>query len=114
MSKKQKRKTHQRKDGKLLQTNKKFSHLKRSQQERINEWLYNEYRRIYADINLPPDSRYNDEILCAVNEKIEKARIWLPFNELRKYFISKKVHFRKRYEREINRNIENMRDNAKS
>ena len=103
MAKKKKTKTHQKIDGRLLQMNKRFSNLKQKQQQDINDWLYDEYRRIYAEIGMPPDSRHNDDILFAVNEKIEKAQIWLPFSELEKHFIGKKSSYKNRYEREIDR-----------
>jgi len=36
-------KNHMMVNGKLLQTNKKFSQLKNSQKQKINGWLYEEY-----------------------------------------------------------------------
>ena len=33
-------------NGKLLQTNKKFSQLKNSQKQKINGWLYEEYEKL--------------------------------------------------------------------
>ena len=59
----------------LLQTNKPFSQLKQSQKEKINEWLYDEYSRIYDETGTQPDKRYNNEILDAVYEKINAAGI---------------------------------------
>lgn len=103
MAKKKKAKTHQNIDGRLLQMNKRFSNLKQKQQQSINDWLYEEYRRIYAKIGMPPDSSYNSNILLAVDSKIEQAGIWLPFDELEKHFISKKNSYKNRYEREIER-----------
>ena len=56
-------KNHRLIDGKLLQTNKKFSQLKQKQKEWINEILYREFTR---------SSRgSDDEILCKVYSKIE-------------------------------------------
>lgn len=83
----------------VLRTDKQFSHLKTKQKEKINMWLYEEYALLYAKNKLPPDSRYNDEILFKVQDKIEKAGIWLPFCELRKFFYSRKNKFRKRFEK---------------
>lgn len=107
MAKKKKAKTHQKIDGQLLQTNKRFSSLKQKQQQSINDWLYEEYRRIYAKIGMPPDSSYNNDILLAVDREIELAGIWLPFNELEKHFISKKNGYKNRYEREVERALLN-------
>ncbi len=36
-------------NGKLLQTNKKFTQLKSSQKEKINLWLYEEYSRFWEE-----------------------------------------------------------------
>jgi len=95
------RKNHQVVNGRLLQTDKRFSQLKQRQKEKIHEWLYEEYRTIYQKIEKPPDSRHNDTILWNVYGKIEKAEIWIPFGEVQKYFYSKKNKFRNRYEKQI-------------
>lgn len=70
------------------------------QKEKINNWLYEEYRELYLKNGLPPDARYNDFVLDRVQTKIEEAQIWLPFYELKKYYYSRKNKFRKRFERE--------------
>lgn len=94
------RKNHKWVGGKLLQTDKKFSQLKETQKEKINNWLYDEYKRIYDQVDKPPDSRRNDEILNAVYEKIEESEIWIPYGEVRQYFYSRKNALCKRYEKE--------------
>ena len=100
------RKNHRMVDGRLLQTDKPFSQLKQKQKEKINEWLYQEYRALYRQIGKVPDARHNDKILFAVQEKIEAAEIWIPLGEVEKYFFSRKTAFRKRYEKEIVREQE--------
>ena len=95
------RKNHKIVNGRLIQTDKRFSALKQRQKEKINQWLYIEYRALYMKNNLPPDSRYNEYILDRVQEKIDEAEIWLPFYELKKYFYSRKNKFRRRYEKEL-------------
>ena len=97
------RKNHQMVNGRLLQVDKPFSQLKQKQREKINEWLYQEYRAIYQQIGKVPDSRHNNEILFAVYKKIEEAEIWIPMGEIEKYFYSRKTAFRKRYEKELAR-----------
>jgi 8-oxo-dGTP diphosphatase len=94
------RKNHNVVDGKLLQTDKHFSQLKGTQKDKINQWLYEEYKRIYDRVSKPPDSRHNDAILDAVYAKINGAEIWIPCGEVRQYFYSRKNTFRKRYEKE--------------
>ena len=106
------RKNHRMVDGRLLQTDKPFSQLKQKQKEKINEWLYQEYRTIYSQIGKVPDARHNDKILFAVQEKIESAEIWIPFGEVKKYFFSRKNAFRKRYEKEIAKELREDADQA--
>ena len=94
------RKNHEWVDGKLLQTDKRFSQLKQTQKEKINQWLYDEYKRIYDKIEKPPDSRHNEDVLGQVYSKIEGAEIWIPYCEIRQYYYSRKNAFRKRYDKE--------------
>lgn len=63
------RKNHKMEAGKLLRTDKQFRHLKQSQKEKINEWLYQEYRTLWLEQNRQPSSMRNGEILVAVMEK---------------------------------------------
>ena len=93
------RKNHKIVNGRLLQTDKPFSQLKQSQKEKIHEWLYLEYSKIYQANGISPDSRHNETILCAVYEKIEESQIWIPFGEVQKYFYRHKNKFRKRFEK---------------
>lgn len=86
----------------MIQTDKPFSQLKQRQKEKINEWLYAEYAQVYRKIQKCPDSRYNDDILQTVYDKISGAEIWLPFAELKKYFLSHKNKYDKRYEKQQN------------
>ena len=54
------RKNHQVVNCRLLQTDKPFSQLKQTQKEKINEWLYQEYRAVYQKVGKVPDARHND------------------------------------------------------
>ena len=89
-------KKHEIVNGKLLQTNKKFSQLKERQKTEINEWLY-EYYKNYADDNGREPK--NDDVVSAVYCQIEAAEIWLPLGELERYYASRKFKIRKRYEK---------------
>ena len=100
------RKNHQMIGGRLIRTDKRFSQLKQKQKEKINEWLYQEYSALYRKIGKVPDSRHNDEILFAVQTKIEEAGIWIPLDEVEKYFFSRKNAFCKRFEKEVARELE--------
>jgi len=97
------RKNHQWINGRLLQTDKRFSQLKGTQKEKISGWLYTEYKRIYDQVGKPPDARHNDKILDSAFTKIDAAEIWIPHGEVRQYFYSRKNSFRKRYEKEKRR-----------
>ena len=70
-------KNHKKVDGKLLRTDKQFRHLKQRQK------------------------RNNREIVAAVMEQIEAAGIWLPEQEVTKYFYRRKTHYRNRIEKEL-------------
>lgn len=95
------RKNHKMVGGKLLRTDKQFRHLKQSQKEKINEWLYQEYRNLCLEQNRQPSSKRNGEILAVVMEKIGEADIWIPEYEVLKYFKGKKNHYRNRMEKEL-------------
>lgn len=58
-------KNHKKAGGKLLQTNKKWHHLKRSQRE----WITNELKEHTVD---------------EVYSKIQEKEIWIPYNEIKK------------------------------
>ena len=97
------RKNHQVVNCRLLQTDKPFSQLTQTQKEKINEWLYQEYRAVYQKVGKVPDARHNDSIVLTAYRKIEEAGIWIPMGEVEKYFFSRKNAFRKRYEKELAR-----------
>ena len=86
-------------NGKLLQTNKKFTQLKSSQKEKINLWLCEEYGRLWKENGREPGKPQKEIIISNVYDKIEDAGIWLPLGELYKYYESHISKFRKRYEK---------------
>ena len=86
-------------NGKLLQTNKKFTQLKSSQKEKINLWLYEEYSRFWEENGREPGKRQKEIMIGDVYAKIEDAEIWLPLCVLYKYYESHITKFRKRYEK---------------
>lgn len=93
-------KNHKLVDGKLLQMNKQFRDLKRSQQEKINGWLFQEYRRLWMEDGREPQKK-KDEIVHKVMELIHEAQIWIPETEVRKYFSGRVSRYRKRIHREL-------------
>lgn len=81
--------------GKLLQTNKRFSQLKESQKSLISGWLRDEYKDFYESNKKFPSSSYEiEEILDAVYEKIQERDIWIPFEEVSRYFNSRQTRYK--------------------
>lgn len=91
------RKNHEVINGRLQQTDKRFSQLKERQKEKITQWLYEEYAAVFERVGLPPDKRHNGAIVSAVYAKIEEAGIWIPYGEVMRHYLSRKNAFRKRY-----------------
>lgn len=94
-------KNHKIIDGRLLQTNKKFSALKESQKTKIAEWEYEAYKECYLKSKKIPDKRREDEILFLVTEKIESAEIWVPEDEIYKHYQSRHSKLLKRLKKEF-------------
>ncbi|GAA0610907.1 hypothetical protein GCM10009001_30190 [Virgibacillus siamensis] len=84
-------KNHINVNGKLLQTNKRFSQLKERQKNWITEELYKLYHKKMKErrINgkLPPP--YRDEVIESIYEQIRDRDIWIPFGEVKKYAFRK-------------------------
>lgn len=95
------RKTHMTVAGKLLRTDKQFRHLKQQQKEDINLWLYEAYRRLWVENGFEPHKESSLRIVAEVMERIESAGIWIPEQEVAKYFSSQKSHYRKRIKKEL-------------
>ena len=98
------RKNHKMIDGRLLQTNKKYSQLKMKQKEKIAEWMFQATRDYYMKKCTFPSDKHLEEVVDSVYEKIEECGIWIPYYEVEKYYCSKKNKYRKRYD--------NARDNT--
>lgn len=82
-------KNHKMVDGKLLQTNKKWSALKLSQKEYISNLIREEYVDFIKENNHHPKDEEKEELLNKVYSKIEEREIWIPFSEVKKQFLSK-------------------------
>ena len=75
--------------------------MKQRQKETVSTWLYEEYRRLWIEKGQEPHKQNNREIVAAVMEQIEAAGIWLPEQEVTKYFYRRKPHYRSRIEKEL-------------
>ena len=81
---------HKTVNGRLFQTNKKYSQLKNKQKEKIGGWMYEAYKRqVERELS-------DEEALQSVFDKIEKAGIRIPRHEVKKKYCSKKKQFKKR------------------
>lgn len=104
------RKNHKIVDGRLLQTDKRFSALKGKQQEKICLWLKTEYLKAIEGRTVPLSKTQKDAIASAVYEKIKEAGIWISYYEVRNYFSRKLPGWNRKYltqrgsTAEVNRN----------
>jgi len=86
-------KNHIRVGGQLLQTNKKWSHLKQKQREWIAKITKDEYDRYINRHKKMPGKSGKAEIIDNVYDKINEREIWIPFYEA-------KVHIGKYIDRQ--------------
>ena len=98
-------KNHEWVNGKLLQTNKKYSQLKLKQKEKIHEWMYAAFCDSFRRTGKFPGRKEDDEILDFVMQKIEDAEIWIPWYEVEKHYKSIKSRLNKRYKKEKARTL---------
>lgn len=92
-------------DGKLLQTNKKWSALKQSQKEKISGWFKEAYIDYYEQHGEYPVGRNVEEIADAVYDQIERAGIWIPYEEVYQHFASGRTKMINRIEKTKNPQI---------
>ncbi|PGE89937.1 transposase [Bacillus pseudomycoides] len=82
-------KNHIRVNEQIRQTNKKWSHLRQQQKERISNWLRREYTKFVQVHHRRPKKYEHDEILGEVMDRIEEREIWIPYGEVKRYYLSK-------------------------
>lgn len=87
-------KNHIHVDGQLLQTNKTWSHLKERQKSWIAELLREEYMRRAQELGRNPKKDDYEAIVEIVYDQIERRGIWIPYNEVRRYFSSRVNRYR--------------------
>ena len=76
-------------NGKLLQTNKKWFQLKQKQQIFIATLLRDLYIKFVLENNRKPNKYEKLFIVATVYLEIEDKEIWIPANEISRYFSSK-------------------------
>lgn len=94
-------KNHKMVNGRLLQTDKKFSDLKEKQKTKIAEWIYEAYRKCYVESGKIPTKKNDSEILSYVFAKIDEAQIWIPDGEIYAYYHKRTGKLQKRLEKEF-------------
>ena len=94
--------SHEYRNGRLIQTNKKFSALTKNQKDWIIKELKKRYIQTmkYSDVKLRPNKR--DQILYDVYDLIEEKDIWIPFDEVQKYYYSKISSFIRSHRKQQN------------
>lgn len=75
-------KNHLRRDGQLLQTNKKWSHLSMKQKAWIVEMTKAEHQRYVEEHGRLPLGKYKVAVIDRVHALILERKIWLPEREL--------------------------------
>ena len=106
------RKNHKMIDGRLLQTNKKYSQLKMKQKEKIAEWMFQATRVYYMKKCTFPNDKHLEEVVDSVYEKIEDAEIWIPYGEVFKHYKSKQSDINKRVRKSLNEKEESRIEKA--
>jgi hypothetical protein len=81
--------------GRLLQTNKKWTHLKQKQKEWIANLLKTEYINFVQESNRKPNKGERDAILNKVYSEIEGREIWIPYYEVKQFFVGRIYRFDK-------------------
>ena len=86
------RKNYKMVDGKLLQTDKKYSNLKMKQKENINLWIGEEIRSYYKEHGkMPRKEQEFQTVIDKLYDRIEKAGIWVPYGEIYKRFFGSRM-----------------------
>jgi len=80
---------HRDSQGRLLQTNKKWSDLKISQQEYISNYLREKYLSYVITNGRKPSKIDREQILDEVYDKITERNVWIPKQEVNNYFNGK-------------------------
>lgn len=88
-------KNHIKVGGKLLQTNKKWSHLKQKQKESIAALLRKLYINFVSDNGRKPNKEEKETILEDAYSVILEKEIWIPKGEVKKYFCKKIMKYDK-------------------
>lgn len=84
--------------------NRVYKDLKQKQKMKISNWLYIETYWFYQKHDRMPDKSGRKVILNTVYAKIKGAAIWIPYEEIEKYYQSRLEQYEIRIHREIAEN----------
>ena len=82
-----------------------YKDLKQKQKMKISNWLYTETYWFYQKHDRMPDKSERKVILNTVYAKIKGAAIWIPYEEIEKYYQSRLEQYEIRIQREIAENV---------
>ena len=82
-----------------------YKDLKQKQKMKISNWLYIETYWFYQKHDRMPDKSERKVILNTVYAKIKGAAIWIPYEEIEKYYQSRLEQYEIRIQREIAENV---------
>lgn len=94
-------KNHIMAEGRLLQTNKRFSDLKEKQKTKISEWSYEVYREFFLKAGRLPHKQDDSDLLLDLQRRIDDAEIWIPGGEVAHFYYGRKNKLLKRLKKEF-------------
>lgn len=103
------KKNHIQTGDRLLQSDKKYAHLKLKQKEKIAAWMYDETRKYCSQFDKVPENLKTDEIISHVYDRIEAEGIWIPYKEVVKHYRGKQTQILKRIRRENKAEFNSLR-----
>lgn len=95
----------------VVQTNKKWTHLKQKQKEWISNLLKERYVRLAKEKGTPPSKVDCAGILAEVLCLIEARDMWIPEGEVKRHFDGKKVKWQKQVEKNYQTTLKRLQKN---
>ena len=89
-------KNHMRINGQLLQTNKKWSHLKEKQKTWIMETAWQEYDRFARERGKLPVHGSKQQLIERIYEVIEEKGVWIPYGEVKRVLDARIAHWNRK------------------
>ena len=89
-------KNHMRINGQLLQTNKKWSHLKEKQKIWIMETARHEYDCFVRECGRLPVHGSKQQLIEHIYEVIEEKGVWIPYGEVKRVLDARIAHWNRK------------------